>query len=192
MVTEVDTGSMSEVTVRRFDVEAYHRMGEAGIFTGEDRVELVDGRIVEMSPIGAAHANCIVWITRHLVNHFGSDAAVHVQNPLRVSQHDEVQPDLVVARSGLPRQQMLSPRDVILVIEVSDTTLRYDRNVKLPLYARAGIGEFWIVDLQGMAIERHSEPAEGGYQVSLRVERGREIESLAAPGLLFSVGEVLG
>jgi Uma2 family endonuclease len=174
----------------RFTVHDYHRMAEAGILTEDDRVELIDGEIVEMSPIGWQHALCVTLLTQLLSTHLGVDALVSVQNPVRLSEHHEPEPDISVLKPDYGSRTP-APDDLILLMEVVDTALSYDRGRKLPLYARAGIPEAWIVDLQVEALERHTDPSGGAYRITMRVGRGKEIESLALPGLVLRVDEVV-
>ena len=187
----VDTKT-HEVTRRRFTVHDYHRMGEAGILHEDDRVELIEGEIVEMAAIGTRHFTCVNALNRLLVRGVGDEAIVSVQNPVRLDEHTEPQPDLTVLRTRDYRRSLPGPGDVLLLIEVSDTTLPYDRGVKLPLYARAGIPEVWIVDLAGETVERHTDPSGNGYRRIERARRGETIESAALPELSFRVDAVLG
>jgi Uma2 family endonuclease len=180
-----------ELTRRRFTVHDYHRMGEAGILHEDDRVELIEGEIVEMAAIGTRHFACVNQLTRLLVRGVGDGAIVSVQNPVRLDEHSEPQPDLTVLRVTDYRESLPGPEDVLLLIEVSDTTLSYDRNVKLPLYARAGIPEIWIVDLTGEVIECHIGPSGDIYRHVERARRGEEIRSSALPELSFRVEAVL-
>ena len=138
---------MQQLTRWRFTVHDYHRMGEAGILHEDDRVELIEGELVEMAAIGTRHFSCVNGLTRMLVRGVGDEAIVSVQNPVRLDEHSEPQPDLTVLRMRDYRESLPVPEDVLLLIEVSDPTLAYDRGVKLPLYARSGIREVWIVDL---------------------------------------------
>ncbi len=181
-----------EVTRRRFTVHEYHRMGEAGILHEDDRVELIEGEIVEMAAIGTRHFACVNQLTRLLVRGVGDAAIVSVQNPVRLDERTEPQPDLGVLRIRDYRESLPMPGDVLLLIEVSDTTLAYDRGVKLPLYARAGITEVWIVDLAGEVIERYTDPSAEGYRSFERVRRGGKVESGALPELALRVEAVLG
>jgi Uma2 family endonuclease len=181
-----------EITRRRFTVHDYHRMGEAGILHEDDRVELIEGQIVEMAAIGTRHFACVNGLTRLLVRGVGDAAIVSVQNPVRLDEHTEPQPDLTVLRVRDYRDSLPMPEDVLLLIEVSDTTLAYDRGVKLPLYARAGIREVWIVDLQGRVIERHTEASANGYRSLEQARQGGEIEPTALPELSLGVDAVLG
>jgi Uma2 family endonuclease len=187
----VDTKT-HEITRRRFTVHDYHRMGEAGILHEDDRVELIEGEIVEMAAIGTRHFTCVNGLTRLLVRGVGDAAIVSVQNPVRLDEHTEPQPDLAVLQTRDYRESLPRPEDVLLLIEVSDTTLSYDRNVKLPLYARAGIPEVWIVDLAGETVEHYTGPSGDSYRHVERVRRGEEIRSAALPEPAFRVDAVLG
>jgi Uma2 family endonuclease len=180
-----------EVKRRRFTVHDYHRMGEAGILHEDDRVELIEGEIVEMTAIGTRHFSCVNVLTRLLVVSVGDEAIISVQNPVRLNEYTEPQPDLAVIRPRDYRESLPEPDDVLLLIEVSDTTLPYDRGVKLPLYARAGIREVWIVDLPGETIERYTAPSANGYRRVEQMRRGQTLESTSLPGLAPSVDEVL-
>src|SRR5215212_5959745 len=131
-------------------------MGEAGILHEDDRVELIEGEIVEMAALGTMHFACVNGLTRLLVMNVDDEAIVSVQNPVRLNEHTEPQPDLTVIRPRDYRLSFPGPEDVLLLIEISDTTLAYDRGGKLPLYARSGIGGVWIVDLPGETIERYT------------------------------------
>jgi Uma2 family endonuclease len=183
---------MQELTRWRFTVHDYHRMGEAGILHEDDRVELIEGELVEMTAIGTRHFSCVNRLNRLLVMNVGYDEAiVSVQNPVRLNEHTEPQPDLTVIRPRDYRESLPMPEDVMLLIEVSDTTLAYDRGVKLPLYARAGIREVWIVDLPDETIERYTDPSGEGYRRADRLRRRQRLESISLPGLTPSVEEIL-
>ena len=180
-----------QLTRWRFTVHDYHRMGEAGILHEDDRVELIDGELVEMTAIGTRHFSCVNRLNRLLVMNVGDEAIVSVQNPVRLNEYNEPQPDLAVIRPRDYRESLPEPDDVLLLIEVSDTTLAYDRGVKLPLYVRAGIREVWIVDLPGETIERYTAPSANGYRRVEQMRRGQTLESTSLPGLAPSVDEVL-
>ena len=167
-------------------------MGEAGILRENERVELIEGEIVEMNPIGGRHAACVRVLTRLLGRSLGEELFLDVQNPVRLNGGLEPQPDLAVVRARDYRESLPGPEDVMLAIEVSDTTLGYDRDVKLPPYGRATIAESWIVDLPSEAIERHNDPSEDGYRRMERVGRGRFLSSEALPNLTLRADAVLG
>jgi Uma2 family endonuclease len=183
-----------EIRTRRFTVSEYHRMAEAGILGEDDRVELVGGELVEMTPIGSRHLACVVALNHLLVEASERRWFVSVQNPVRLSERDEPQPDLSLLR-GMPDPAAPAPpgpEDVLVTIEVSDTTLSYDRNVKLPMYARARIPEAWIVDLTGRKVEVRLDPASDGYRASKTFGPGEVIVSSTAGGISLPVDEVLG
>jgi Uma2 family endonuclease len=184
--------SRQQLTRWRFTVHDYHRMGEAGILHEDDRVELIEGELVEMTAIGTRHFSCLNRLNRLFVMNVGDEAIVSVQNPVRLNEYNEPQPELTVIRSRDYRESLPMPKDVLLLIEVSDTTPAYDRGVKLPLYAQAGIREVWIVDLVSETIERYTDPSEEGYRLADQIRRGQTLESDALPGLTPSVDEVLG
>lgn len=170
------------VTRHRFTTEEYHKMGEAGIFHEDDRVELVEGEIVEMTPIGARHAETVNTFNDLMGDlRGGSGYTISVQNPIVLGIHDEPQPDLALLRADRNRTRLPRPEDVLFVVEVSDTTLRYDRETKLPLYARGGVREAWLVDLQNGVIELHTEPSTDGYKVVRKFDRTETVTSTTVP-----------
>jgi Uma2 family endonuclease len=177
----------------RFTVDDFHRMGEVGILDEDDRVELIDGEIIAMSPIGFRHARIVNNLNRLLVTRAGDRSTVSVQNPLVLSDYGEPQPDVVLLTGDGPRDHLPTPADILLVVEVSDTTLAYDLNVKLPRYARAGVPEVWIVDVAGDAFERFTDPKQetGQYASRERFGRDDEIHSATLPDLRIPVQEAL-
>lgn len=183
-----------QIERRRFTVDEFRAMARAGILDPEERVELIDGEIVEMSPIDEPHAAQTDRLTQLLVLRFHDAAIVRVQGPTGLDRHSQPQPDLMLLR---PRQDFYrgshpAPEDVLLLIEVSDTTLAYDRRVKAPLYARTGIVEHWRVDLGGDRIVVHRDPGRDGYR-SVRVAgRGESIAPLAFPVRALAVDDLLG
>ena len=179
------------VTRHRFMVEDYERMGDAGILGEDDRVELIAGEIVDMSPIRPRHAACVNQSNWLLSRHVGDAGRVSVQNPVRLGDHDEPQPDLVVLRPGPDYTRSLpTPADVLLLIEVADTSLAYDRRVKIPMYARAGIAEVWLVDLKSQVVLRYTELHEGACRRTERVGRGQRLTALNLPGLEIAVDDL--
>jgi Uma2 family endonuclease len=163
------------ITRRRFTVDEYYKMGEAGILKADSRVELLDGDVIEMSPIGIRHQHAVDVLTLRLVQGAGERAGVRIQGPLRLDERTEVQPDgLLLRELGYPDAHP-TPADVLLLIEVADTTLAYDRDVKLPLYAACGIPEAWLVNLVNDVVVRNTEPTPDGYRVSVTYRRGDTI-----------------
>ena len=183
-----------DVVRRRFTVDEYLHMAQAGILTDRDRVELLDGEIVEMTPIGLPHAGSVAALVRVLVTRVGSRALVWPQGPIRLSERSLPEPDVTLLRPRLVSYSDADaePRDVMLLIEVSDTSLRRDRELKLPLYAGAGIPEYWIVDVQGRVIEVHTSPSGSRYGSVRRFGRGESVIPLAFPDLRIAVDEVFG
>jgi Uma2 family endonuclease len=179
---------------RRFSISDYYRLVESGILHERDRVELIDGEVVEMSPIGPRHAACVARFTRALVRGLGERAVVHVQSSIQLDEYGVPEPDLVVMRprpdfyaSALP-----TPPDVLLIVEVAESSVRYDRDVKAPLYARAGIPEYWLEDLNRDVLVVYRDPGPEGYRTARTVRRGERIAPLAFPDLDLAVEDVLG
>ena len=177
-----------------FNVDEYYRMAEVGLLSEDDRVELIEGEIVEMSPIGRTHAGTVNRLNKFLNRKLDDSVIVSIQNPVRIDDFSEPQPDLALLK---PRKDFYSkshpgPEDVLVVIEVSDTTVNYDRNRKLPLYARAGIVEAWLIVLPKDIIEVHSQPRNGKYQKVQRLKRGKSLTSSAIPGFACKVEDLLG
>ncbi|MDR7555609.1 MAG: Uma2 family endonuclease [Armatimonadota bacterium] len=177
---------------RRFTVDEYHRMAEAGILSEDDRVELIEGEIVDMTAIRGSHLDCVNRLTRLLVTRVGARADVSVQNPIRLDRYSEPQPDLALLHPRPYAPDLPGPRDVFLLVEVADTSAAYDRQVKVPLYARAGILEVWLVDLEGQAVEVYREPAPAGYRNAQAFARGQQLSPLAFPEVVLTVDEMLG
>ncbi len=181
--------ALSRVERRRFSADEYHRMAEVGILHEDERVELVYGEIVLMPPVGGRHVDAVNRLTASLSGR--SDLLVSVQNPVPLGEHGELQPDVAVIRDRDYRGQLPTPEDVQLVVEVADTSIGYDRNVKLPIYALAGIPEAWLVDVRARTIERHTEPEHGAYTLVRKAGPGGRIESAQIPGLVIEVDRVL-
>jgi Uma2 family endonuclease len=175
---------------KRFTVEEYHRLAEVGVLHEDDRIELIDGELIEMAAIGIAHADTLATLTDLAAMLVSRMARISVQNPITLGQRSEPQPDLALVRRRRYSTSHPTPADIFLLIEVADSSLAYDRPVKLPLYAAAGIPEVWIVDLQGMVIERHSTPRDGWYTQIVIAAPGDRLESLALSAFNVSVAEV--
>jgi Uma2 family endonuclease len=176
----------------RFTVEQYRRMGEMGLFAAAQRVELIHGEIVEINPIKSPHADCVDKLAEWLIIHFHQQAIVRIQNPITLDDHSEPEPDLVLAKRkpGGYRLAHPAPAEVILIIEVADSSADKDRHIKLPLYAAAGIPEAWLVDLNELAVEVHTQPSAQGYS-SIHIFRlGDVLRTLTVAGL--AVEDILG
>jgi len=183
-----------ETNKKLFTVDEYYRMAEAGILGPEDRVELIDGEIIQMSPIGNRHVGCVNRATQLFVQAFTGRATVSVQHPLQLSNYTEPEPDVVLLkfRADFYTNKKVWAEDALLVVEVSDTTLRYDRNVKLPRYALARIPEVWIENLTSDELLIFRDPINGAYSTTLVLRRGDSVAPLAFPESVFKVDDLLG
>lgn len=169
-------------------------MAEAGIFQEDDRVELLEGEIIRMTPIGSRHATCVRRLNRLFSMAAGERVIVDVQNPIRLGEHSEPQPDLTLLR---PRQDFYAeahpgPADILLVVEVAESSANMDREVKVPLYARARLPEVWLVDLAEERIEVYRQPSPHGYEEVQHLGRGQHVTAQAFPDLVLAVGDILG
>ncbi|MGF1613973.1 MAG: Uma2 family endonuclease [Gammaproteobacteria bacterium] len=186
---------MSEVftpTRYKLSVEDYHRLGDAGILNEDSRVELIEGELIEMAPIGGPHMAVVNRLTKLLVLAVGDLGVVSVQNPVRLPPHSEPQPDFAILkpRAGDAVSAVPGPEDVLLLIEVAGATLAYDRGTKLVLYAKSGIAESWIVNLQSKCVEVYREPTTHGYTKRIEFPREERVSPLAFPTMSVAVAEV--
>nr|WP_294544274.1 Uma2 family endonuclease [uncultured Rhodopila sp.] len=170
---------------RRLTLDQYHRLGEAGILGEDDRVELLDGQLVDMSPIGPRHALAVDALNELLGVAVAGRAAIRVQNPIEIDRGTEPNPDIAVVRRpwrGYPRTHP-RPEDVLLLVEVADSSLETDRGAKLELYARSGIREFWIVDLRTDGVDVYRGPSGDAYASTVRVGSSGLLDIEALPGI---------
>lgn len=169
-------------------------MGESGILHEDDRVELIEGEIIDMSPIGVRHANCVRRLIHLFTEGLVKKAIVDVQNPLRLDEHSEPQPDIVLLkyRQDFYASSHPAPQDVLLLIEVMDTSADYDRQVKLPLYARHSVKEVWLVNLLDENVEVYRNPVSGSYQDKQIFTRGQSFSPLAFSDLTLNISDILG
>ena len=183
-----------QVAKRLFTVDEYHRMVDAGILSEEDRVELIEGEIVEMSPMGTRHASCLNRLNAFFSTRVGGAAIVWVQSPIDLLGRSEPEPELTLLRPQVDFYAQRHPGadDVLLAIEISDTSTEYDRTVKVPLYARAGIREAWQVVLPEDVIVVHRGPSAGGYRDVRRVGRGERLSPEAFANIELSTDSILG
>ncbi len=181
------------VTRRALTVAEYHRMGEVGILTEDDRVELIEGELIAMSPIGSAHSGTVNALTRLLVQVVGDRGVVAVRNPVQLDDRSEPQPDFAVLkwRDDDYRRSTPRPDEVLLLIEIADSSLTYDRNVKRSLYARHGIPEFWIVNLAENVVEVCRSPEGEQYTSMSRVGREGVLEPQLLPGAGIPVAALI-
>lgn len=178
----------------RFTVDQYHQMAEAGILSPECRVELVDGEIFEMSPIGPWHSGVVNRLNHRFVTVLGDRAVVHVQNPTQLDSRSEPQPDvmLLAPRADFYGGAHPGPEHALLLVEVADTSLAHDRGRKLSVYARTEVPEVWIVNREADAIEVFRQPARDGYGERFSRGRGEHIAPAAFPDVRLRVDDILG
>ena len=181
-------------TRHRFTVADYYRMAEAGIFHEDSRVELIDGEIVDITPIGPRHSRGVNRLTERLIVKLQGAAYVSIQNPVSLDEHNEPEPDLVVAKrraddyaGGHP-----TPGDVHLIVEVADSSAEYQRQTKALLYAGAGIPDYWVLDVGRDHVLVLRDPTDAGYATTRVYRRGEQISPLAFRDLALSVDELLG
>lgn len=183
-----------ELLRRLFTVEEYNRMVQADILTAVERVELLNGEIVEMSPIGTRHAACVKRLNQLFSQLLGERALIGIQDPIHLNDYSEPQPDLTLLqlRPDFYTTAHPQPQDVLLIVEVADTSANYDRQVKIPLYAESGIIEVWLVDLVGQYLEVYRQPSANGYQQIQQLRRNQQIFIQALPDLEVSINDILG
>ena len=180
--------------LKRFTTSEYFAMAEAGIFRPDERLELIDGEILIMSPVNAPHASEVKRLNRLFTEQLGDKALVGVQDPVRLGDIYAPQPDIALLRmrEDFYRTEHPTAGDALLLVEVSDSTLKFDRDTKLPQYARHGIREVWIVNLQRRQLEVYRQPGVAGYKERQVLKTGDEIMPLALPDVTFKVSDILG
>lgn len=161
----------------KLTVTDYHRMAEVGILTPDARVELIEGEIIDMTPIGSKHGSVVDRLARLLDRAVGEQAIVRTQGSIRLNRYSEPQPDIALLRyrSDFYADSLPAAGDIVLVVEVAESTLNYDKDVKATLYAKAGIPEYWLIDIEQSQILTHQRPSGGVYG---------EIRSIAHPGVM--------
>lgn len=177
----------------RITVEAYHRMGEAGVLAPDARTELIDGEILDMAPIGSRHASVVNWLNRRFMSAVGERAIVQVQGPVRLGELSEPEPDLALLkpRADYYRDALPGAADLLLIVEVADSTQRLDRRVKVPLYARHGVPEVWVIDLENALAHFHRRPG-GGTYADISATASPAVTPIAAlPGVAIDLSGTL-
>jgi len=194
-MAENEDGMSIALRRRRFTLDEYHRMGEAGILGEDDRVELIEGEIIETAPIGCRHAATVSRIHHLFSTRLGDRTVVWSQNPLLLVRYEsEPEPDVMVLapRVDFYAARHPEPPDVRLLVEVADSSLTYDRRMKFPLYARSEVTEAWLIDLDAGRLEIHRDPSEAGYG-SIRIPRpGDSFSPAAFPDLTLTLRNLLG
>ena len=192
------TGNYENMSVRpkrlRFSVDDYYTMINLGMLKNVERAEIIDGELIETMPIGNAHASCVKILAEILRDILGKDVTHSVQDPIWLDEYNEPIPDLALLkrRSDFYRGKAPLAEDALLLVEVSDSTLDYDRNRKIPLYAQAGIPEVWLVNIQAGTIEMHCQPRDYSFAVVKIFRRGDVLVSEVLPDVKIKVDEVLG
>ena len=186
---------MHNATVQRhrFSVTDYHRLIEAQVLHEDDRVELIEGEIITMTPVGSRHVAYVNRLTRLLTRAVPDDTAMlSVQNPLRLSAESEPQPDIALLRASRDdyEHRLPGPSDVLLVIEVAESSLAYDQEVKSALYAAAGIPEFWLVDILHQVLEVYTEPETHGYNLRRLCRHAHRLAPTTLPECMISLAEL--
>lgn len=183
-------GSMHELLAQvrhRMTAQDLHQMVAAGVLRESDKVELIDGEIVDMAPVGSKHAFVVSRLARFFTLAAGEQCLVSVQNPVRLDDHSEPQPDLALLKPGDYMDRLPGPYDVLLVIEVTATSIEFDREVKLGLYARHAIPEVWLLDLNAGELSVFREPAQGQYRVQLKPLAADGVSPLLLPELAWKL-----
>jgi len=183
---------VSAPTRYKLSIEDYHKLGETGILGEDSRVELIEGELIQMAPIGGPHMWAVTQLTQLLVLAVAGRAHVSPQNPVTLPPNSEPQPDFTVLKKieGRDRSLPPGPGDTLLVVEVSDTTLGYDRGTKLRLYARSSIPEVWIVDVKRQRVEVYRGPSGDRYQSKTIVEKGETLQLEALPNAPIDVAAI--
>lgn len=176
----------------RFTVDDYYKMIELGMLTDYERAEIIEGELIKKMTVGDRHAAVVDFLNKFLIKNVADDVLVRVQNPVRLSEYNEPEPDLALADlRKFDGKRHPRPAEIILVVEVSDSTVKYDRDKKLPLYAEAEIPEVWLVNLPNEIVELHTKPAVGLYQFVKIFGRGEKVRSEALPDLSLAVDSIL-
>lgn len=185
-------GAPLTIPRRTLTVDEYHRIGDAGILRPDDRVELIEGEMIEMAPIGSRHFAMVNKLCTLLVTAVGNDGIVSIQNPIVLPPRNEPQPDLVILkpRADYYKNQLPGAQDVLLLVEVSDTTLEYDRDAKIPTYAQHAIPEVWLVNVQANTLSIFLDPSPKGYGRLLTPQVGDHVVPHRLPTVRLSVTDI--
>jgi Uma2 family endonuclease len=176
----------------KLSIDDFHQMGRAGILREGSRVELIDGELIDMAPIGSLHASVVSTLSMFFARQVGELAIVSTQNPVSLPPDNEPQPDVALLKPCTDRYRDALPTaaDVLLVIEVADTTVEYDREIKLPLYARHSIPEVWLIDLKSGTFEMYREPTPKGYRKLLTPDRGETMTPAQVDKVRLPLSEI--
>jgi len=194
MTTVAEIEKITKIAPKRFRVEDFRKMTEIGILPEESGWEIVDGFLIDKMTIGSKHSGTVNRLNRTLIVLLGKNVVVAVQNPVHIDEYNEPEPDIALLkpRDDFYTASHAAPQDVLLLIEVSDSTLEYDREVKKNLYAEAEIAEYWLVNLQDNTLEVYSQPKNGNYRLARILESGETIEATTVKNLKLHIDEILG
>jgi len=184
---------LAQLKQHRFSLERYEAMIERGILTEDDRVELIHGAIVDVSPIGDRHTACVKRLNRLFMQIPSPQVTVSIQDPVAIPPDSEPEPDaaLLKPREDFYEHAKPRPQDVLLIVEVADSSLQFDRDVKMPLYAHAGIAEAWLIDVDARVVEVYTEPRDGRYSQLRTYRAGATVTPGAFPDYAFSVDRIV-
>ncbi len=190
---KIESGTEHLPAPRKFTVEEYYRMGEAGVFQPGERVELIEGVILRMSPKGTRHAASTTCAAVYFIKTLGDQVVVRIQDPIDIGRHSEPEPDIVLA---VPQEKKYFdhhplPSEILLVLEIADTTIPYDRVKKGRIYARAGIAQYLILNVNTRELEDYTDPDEDGYRARQTYRADQSFTLLAFPDIAVAVHELL-
>jgi len=176
---------------RAISVEEYHRMGEASIFSIGERIELIEGELFKMSPIGTKRANCLDYLNEIFLLNINKRALVRIQNPIIVSDYSEPEPDIVIAKRLNYRENHPTSKEIMLLIEVADSSYEFDRYTKLPIYAKTNVPEVWIININDNFVETFQEPQKDNYRKIKKISK-RKISSVSFPDIVLELSSIFG
>lgn len=184
--------TMPQPVQLRFTVDQYYKMIELGMLKDYEKAEIIEGELIKKMTVGDKYAFVVDNLTRFFIKNVSDKVLVRVQNPVRLTEYNEPEPDITLADlRKFDGRRHPRPAEIILLIEVSDSTLKYDRDKKLPLYAEAEIPEVWIVNLANEIVEVHTKPSVELYQLVKIFKRGETIETETLPNLFLKVDDIL-
>ncbi|MBI5206656.1 MAG: Uma2 family endonuclease [Candidatus Firestonebacteria bacterium] len=191
---EMNINPNSILQIHRFTINEYYHLAKAGILQEDDNVELIEGRIIDMTPIGSKHASCVKRIMELLINRLQKKATIGVQDPIDLNEQTELEPDItiLIKRADFYAEHHPRPEDVLLIIEVADSSLEYDKTVKIPLYAKANIQEVWLINLIENIIEIYRNPSQIGYKFYEKASKEDTIFPLCFPDINIKASEIVG
>ncbi len=192
-VTEL-TNKKTDLMFHRFTVEEYHKLAEVNILHEDDRVELIEGRIIEMTPIGSWHAACVKRLIDLFAERLKKRSIIGAQDPIDLNKQTEPEPDIAILkrRSDFYAERHPVPDDILLIIEVADTSIDYDKTIKIPLYAKSNIKEVWLVNLLENTVEVYIDPSPEGYKRIMQYQNNQTISPKSFPDIVVKVSEILG